>query len=130
MHLNIIWYFIKYSKKIIISFIFIAVLGYLNGYYNRYINFQTHLASTERTWSFTNWNCPVHAEESYFCIFENSLAFLRLQGFLFIFISLLLPLAKCHPPLVWFWRILKWWMTSHWMHPQAPCDVFIIDVKS
>lgn len=133
MHSILIWYyFIKSSKtkKMVISFIFVAVLGNLNGYYNSYINLQTYLASKERTRSFTNWNYLVYACGSYFCIFKISFVFLSLQGLLFIFISLLLPLAKCHPPLVWFWRVLKWWMTSYWMHPQAPCDVFVIDVKS
>lgn len=32
------------------------------------------------------------------CILSISFVFLKLQGLLFIFISLLLPLANCHPP--------------------------------
>lgn len=40
----------------------------------------------------------MHVDHTFVCIFKISFVFLKLQGLLFIFISLLLPLAKCHPP--------------------------------
>lgn len=49
----------------------------------------------------------MHVDHIFVCMFKISFVFLKLQGLLFIFISLLLPLAKCHPPPCFFLKGLE-----------------------